>query len=86
MLRKYNPLLAASTALVAIPLPAIVGKIKLISGEVSIPVETDCTVDSQCFYELKWQPASANTSWLCGARIHYIPPFGALALPLIQRN
>ena len=88
LLRKFNPLPSPPTFtnLIAIPLVAIVGKVAFPSGELNIPVETDCTVDSQCFYELFWQSRAANTSRLCGARIHYIPPFGAVALPLIQRN
>jgi hypothetical protein len=88
ILRKFNPLPSppTTTGLIGIPLVAVVGKAVFPSGGFSIPVETDCTVDSQCFYELFWQSRAANTSRLCGARIHYIPPFGALALPLIQRN
>jgi hypothetical protein len=63
------------------------GKAKRISPELNITVETDCTVDSKCFYSLDWGTfATDNTTRLCGARIHYIPPFGAVALPLIQRN
>ena len=88
ILRKFNPLPSppTTTGLIAIPLVAVVGKAIFPSGEFSIPVETDCTVDSQCFYELFWQSRAANTSRLCGARIHYIPPFGAVALPIIQKN
>jgi hypothetical protein len=88
ILRKFNPLPSppTTTGLIAIPLVAVVGKAVFPSGEFSIPVETDCTVDSQCFYELFWQSRAAVTSRLCGARIHYIPPFGAMALPSIQRN
>ena len=85
-LKKYDPLTNTSTALIGIPLVGVAGRIKFVSGELNITVETDCTVDSKCFYELTWQPGQASTSRLCGARIHYIPPFGAVALPLIQRN
>jgi hypothetical protein len=86
-LTKFNPFAspATSTSLAAIP-ALIIGKNKLISAELNITVETDCTVDSKCFYELGWLSHAANTSKLCGARIHYIPPFGAVALPIIQKN
>jgi hypothetical protein len=85
-LLKYDPLANTSTELAAIPLVGILGKLKLITAELNITVETDCTVDSKCFYELTWHPKAANTSRLCGARIHYNPPFGAVALPIIQNN
>ncbi len=85
-LLKYDPFANTSTTLAAIPLVGIIGRLKLPTAELNITVETDCTVDSKCFYELTWQPQAANTSRLCGARIHYIPPFGAVALPIIQNN
>ena len=88
-LLKYNPLADPSTSTsLASLLPNVhTGKAKLMSAELNITVETDCTVDPQCFYELSWGSlAPGDTTRLCGARIHYIPPFGAVALPLIQRN
>jgi hypothetical protein len=86
---KFDPLADPSTSTILTSLlpNAHTGKAKRISAELNITVETDCTVDSKCFYQLFWGTfAPDNRTRLCGARIHYIPPFGALALPLIQRN
>ena len=75
------------TTLVTLSTQVNTGKAKHISAELNITVETDCSVDPQCFYTLGWgSPTPADTQRLCGARIHYIPPFGAVAMPLILRN
>lgn len=86
---KVDPLAdpTTSTTLVTLATQVNTGKAKRISAELNITVETDCSVDPQCFYTLGWGSLTpADTQRLCGARIHYIPPFGAVALPVIQRN
>jgi hypothetical protein len=88
-LYKTDPLAdpTTSTILVTLSTQVNTGKAKRISAELNITVETDCSVDPQCFYTLGWgSPTAGDTQRLCGARIHYIPPFGAVALPLIKKD
>ena len=76
-----------STTLFTLSTEVNTGKAKRISTELNITVETNCSVDPQCFYTLGWGSGIPNdTQRLCGARIHYIPPFGAVALPLIKKD
>ena len=87
-LQKADPFTNPSTGSILVTLSTEVdtGKARRISAELNITVETDCSVDSQCFYSLGWGSDTGETQRLCGARIHYIPPFGAVALPLIRKN
>jgi hypothetical protein len=88
-LRKYDPFAnpSTSTILTALGSDVNTGKAKRISAELNISVETDCSADPECFYRLTWGTLSpTNNTRLCGARIHYIPPFGAVALPLIKKD
>ena len=89
-IRKYNPVTPVgvnNSTLVSVSTAVNTGYDVRISAEQSITVETDCSVDPQCFYILNWHTITpTDTQRLCGARVHYIPPFGAVALPLIQRN
>lgn len=87
-LRKYDPSAGGTyTVLSSVASPDDAGYGNIISSELNITVDTTCTADPQCFYALYWSTLAVNnTVRICGARVHYIPPFGALALPLIQRN
>lgn len=89
-IRKYNPVTPVgvnNTTLVSVATAVNSGYDTRISAEKTITVENDCTVDPQCFYIINWHTITpTDTQRLCGARVHYIPPFGALALPLIKRD
>jgi hypothetical protein len=88
-LRKLNMAVepVTSATLASLSSEGSAGKGSKISPELNITVETNCAVDPQCFYILNWYTLTPSDGQrLCGARIHYIPPFGALALPLVQRN
>jgi len=88
-LRKLNMAASpvTSSTLTSLTSEGSAGKGSKISSELNINVETDCAVDPQCYYILNWYTLTPSSGQrLCGARIHYIPPFGAVALPLIQKN